>query len=306
MTASIVTFPTPDPAPSTHTDPHRAPAEVVPLDTALRHAAAVDDTETISSLTTTGAERLARSMALHPTSTRPSPPARPASGPAAIVVEPPRTDDPVVDDPTTRPRGDVPTGCDDDERPIDVPVPASDRERPTPLHRPLTFHPPGRPGPLRTAALFATLWSEVEIGRRPWSQLLRLVVPLGRWRLAGQLPPLPLAGSPTALPSIRRIDAWDHGTHGFANVVLRRGDRVGALLLTLAHQQRWFVQRLQLPGTTVDIDLRPRPFAREELGDYLAEMPMRMLDMRHLRRRTRRRRPVDGRPVTDAPVPVPR
>jgi hypothetical protein len=136
--------------------------------------------------------------------------------------------------------------------------------------------PPRGPDPAGLAALLATVWLEVDAGRRPVAHLLALVAPaLGR-RLTAQLRAVP-CDRPRTPMRVRRVQGGHPHARAFeAAVVVTDGTRTSALAVRLErHLGAWRGVELTAPEAglpalrTASLRVAPtRPDAFDEvLGD---------------------------------------
>lgn len=122
--------------------------------------------------------------------------------------------------------------------------------------RPPDTRPPDAPDPQRLAALVARIFLEVEIGRRPLSQLERLMSPSLYADLRRRLRADPRCSGPR---EIRRVRVCPRGPEICdAAIVVRRGARAGSLALRLErHGGAWRVVELARPEDHGETYQRP-------------------------------------------------
>ncbi|TVP66563.1 MAG: hypothetical protein EA340_11545 [Nitriliruptor sp.] len=138
---------------------------------------------------------------------------------------------------------------------------------------PLTVRPLGD-DPVKVAALLVAAWSEVRCGQRPFQQLLPLLSPAARRRLAPQVPPrAPAARQRVTVHKVvarrPRADACE------AVVLVRHGRRITAIAVRLErHLGRWRAVELTPPEsglTPLPTSSLPTGYHRRDAFDEVAE-----------------------------------
>ena len=138
---------------------------------------------------------------------------------------------------------------------------------------PLTVRPLGD-DPVKVAALLVAAWSEVRCGQRAFQQLLPLLSPAARRRLAPQVPPrAPAARQRVTVHKViarrPRADACE------AVVLVRRGRRITAVAVRLErHLGRWRAVELTAPEsglTPLPTASLPTGYRRRDAFDEVAE-----------------------------------